>query len=48
VAAGFSASGVYLLARHRIAFWLPLPGCLARVAIIAAAWWLAAKAGPIS
>jgi hypothetical protein len=48
VAAVFSAGGVYLLARQRIAFWLPLLGCLAQVAIIAAAWWLAAKAGPIS
>jgi hypothetical protein len=37
VAGAFSAGGVYLLARQRIAFYLPLLGCLAQVAIIAAA-----------
>jgi hypothetical protein len=39
--------GIYLLAKRKTAFWSPLLGAGAQVAMIAAAWMMAGHAGPI-
>jgi hypothetical protein len=43
----FSGVGIYLLAKRKIAFWVPLLGCAVQFAMIAAAWIMAGRAGPI-
>jgi hypothetical protein len=39
--------GIYLLAKRKTAFWSPLLGAGAQVAMIAAAWMMAGHAGQI-
>lgn len=48
IGAVFIGGGIYLLAKRKIAFWSPLLGVAAQVAMIAAAWIMADHAGPIS
>ncbi|MEU0496615.1 hypothetical protein [Mycobacterium sp. NPDC006124] len=43
----FAAAAIVALARRRVAFWLPVLGCLTQAAMIAAGWAMAGNAGPI-
>lgn len=43
----FAIGGVILLVRRKVSFWMPLLGCIAQLSLIATAWFLASKAGPI-
>lgn len=44
----FAIGGVVFLVRRRVSFWMPLLGCIAQLSLIATAWFMASKAGPIT
>ncbi|WP_045377123.1 DUF6264 family protein [Mycobacterium kyorinense] len=48
VGISFAIGGMVLLARRKVSFWMPLLGCIAQVSLIATAWFMASKAGPIT